>query len=101
MSARKPKVEKVEVPATTTTAVREQKSTRGKKKKKKKRKKRKKRNKRKSLLGAKVHKFYPGAGLHKGEVIKSGLSGAYLDVLWSDGSVSQLPRADVHRHMVA
>ena len=74
-----------------------------KRKKGKKGKRKAKRNTGKSLVGAIVHKHYPGAGLHKGKVIKARrmMGGAqYYDVLWTDGTVSQLPRADVRRHTV-
>ena len=73
-----------------------------KRKKGKKGKRKAKRNAGKSLVGAIVHKHYPGAGLHKGKVIKARRIGGaqYYDVLWTDGTVSQLPRADVRRHTV-
>ena len=73
-----------------------------KRKKGKKGKTKAKRNADKSLVGTIVHKHYPGAGLHKGKVIKARRIGGaqYYDVLWTDGTVSQLPRADVRRHTV-
>jgi tetratricopeptide (TPR) repeat protein len=72
-----------------------------KKKEQKKKRKRKKKRKSSLLIGAKVHKNYPGGGgWHRGKVTKAGSGGKVFEVLWTDGTRSILAAADVRKHRV-